>query len=115
MCFPNLLVMLLRPGKQCAECEQGKHSGLGGPTGQCKATPLRNLPEVVGCRDVFKQASCTKRERKGKGDYKPGQTAVWSRVAAGEGVEAERRKKREGLAGKLSEQEEAEITERLLI
>lgn len=53
----NLLVMLPCPGEQRADREQSKRSARGGPAGQCKTTPLHNLPKVVGCSDIFEQAS----------------------------------------------------------
>lgn len=41
-------MMLPRSGEQCTQGEQSKHHALEGPAGQCKATPLHELPKIVG-------------------------------------------------------------------
>lgn len=53
-------MVVLGPGKQDAEGEEGKTAGLEGAAGQCEAAPLHQLPEVVGSADILKETSCVR-------------------------------------------------------
>lgn len=51
------LVMLLSPGEQDTEGEQGESPALNGPAGEGVDAPLDDFSEVAGCSDVQNKPS----------------------------------------------------------
>lgn len=79
--FEHVLVMLLSPGAQDAEGEEGERRALDGPAGQGVAAPLHDLPEVVGRGDILKQAPCKRADQAHCPSTEPGEAAL--RVTGG--------------------------------